>query len=89
MKYYAAGYIPYTVPNIPVVAGDAVRRDVALSDGDLDADGQVGAADVQLVVNAVLGLDVAPIDADVDGRGLSATDIQAVVNQALGRAISR
>lgn len=84
LSWEAPGHIPYHVDGITVAGGPATRRDVTVSDGDLDADGVVGAADIQLAVNAVLGGPVG-VDADVDGRGLSATDIQAVINRSLGR----
>ncbi|MBW7865727.1 MAG: succinylglutamate desuccinylase/aspartoacylase family protein [Candidatus Hydrogenedentes bacterium] len=84
LSWSAPGYITYHADNIGVADGPATRRDVDLSDGDLDADGLVGAPDIQLAVNAVLGEPVV-VDADVDGRGLSATDIQAVINQSLAR----
>ncbi len=84
LSWEAPGYIPYHVDGITVAGGPATRRDVAISDGDLDGDGLVGAADIQLAVNAVLG-DTVGVDADVDGRGLSATDIQAVINRSLAR----
>lgn len=51
---------------------------------DLNGDFAVDAADVQLVINAVLGL-VVSIAADVDGNAqTNAADIQAVINAALG-----
>ena len=80
----APGYVPYTF-DVAVDAGAAARTDVALSNGDINGDGVVDAVDVQLVVNAVLGMAV-QFDADVDGRGPSATDIQAVILRALLRA---
>lgn len=84
LSWSAPGFITYRADNVPVAGGPATRVDVQLSDGDLDADGFVGASDIQTVVNAVLGVPVG-VDADVDGRGLSATDIQAVINQSLAR----
>ncbi|HRZ83640.1 MAG TPA: M14 family zinc carboxypeptidase [Candidatus Hydrogenedentes bacterium] len=84
LSWEAPGHITYHVDGVAVAGGPATRRDVAISDGDLNADGAVGAADIQLAVNAVLG-DAVGVDADVDGRGLSATDIQAVINRSLGR----
>lgn len=84
LSWEAPGHITYHVDGITVAGGPATRRDVTVSDGDLDSDGMVGAADIQLAVNAVLG-DAVGVDADVDGRGLSATDIQAVINRSLAR----
>lgn len=85
LRIEAPGFIPYAIKNVAVVDGAAVRRDAALSTGDINADGIVDARDVQLVVNAVLGI-ADPFGADVNGGGLSATDIQAVVLRALFRA---
>lgn len=79
----APGYIPYRLGSVTVPEEGHVVRDVALSDGDLNADGSVDAADVQAVVNALL-LRASSVDADVDGLGLGASDVQAVINQVLG-----
>ena len=78
----AHGYIRYYVDGVEVAEGPAARVDVPLSDGDINGDGIVDATDIQLTVDAVLGRPVL-FDADVDGRGLAATDIQAVINQSL------
>ena len=52
--------------------------------GDLNADGRVDASDVQLVINAALGMAV-PVPAKVSGAGpVNATDVQIVINAALG-----
>lgn len=51
---------------------------------DIDGNGAVDAIDVQLVVNAALGVPV-PFDCDVDGSGaVDAIDIQRTVNAVLG-----
>lgn len=68
------------------VAGVAVA--IGLAAGaqgtDIDGSGAVDAIDIQLVVNAALGVPV-PFDCDVDGNGtVDAIDIQRVVNAALG-----
>jgi hypothetical protein len=45
----------------------------------------VDAVDVQLVVNAALGLDIGGLNADVNGEnGVNAVDVQLVINAALG-----
>jgi carboxypeptidase D len=81
------GFIPYHVEGVTVVQGTAVRRDFGLSDGDVDLNGNLDDSDVQAVVRGVMG--ATPIyEVDVDGRGLSATDIQAVINSALGLPIA-
>ena len=51
---------------------------------DIDGDGSVDAADVQLAINAALGLDISG-DADMDHNGkVNAVEIQAIINEALG-----
>lgn len=61
-----------------VVSGDSPPEDI-------DGDGRVNAVDVQLVINAALGLDVGELDADVNGSGsANAVDVQLVINAALG-----
>lgn len=52
--------------------------------GDVNADGRVDAMDVQLVINAALGIPV-PVPAKVTGVGpVNALDVQVVINKALG-----
>jgi len=83
----APGYITRTVADVVVGSGAATRVDVLLrplGHADIDLNGRVDAVDIQLVVNALLGLPV-PLNCDVDGGGMSATDLQLVVNAALGR----
>lgn len=47
---------------------------------DIDYSGTVDAADIQKVVNAALGMDVAPYHADVDGSGsVDAVDVQLLI----------
>jgi hypothetical protein len=82
LTYQAPGYITYHADAIAVESGGATRKDIFLSDGDVNQDGTKDAEDVQAVVNAALGK-ATSFDADVDGRGLSATDIQAVINAVL------
>ncbi len=84
LVYEAPEYITYYRDGIPVQEGPAVRVNVTLSDGDLNYDGSVNSRDAQCAVDAVLGRKVT-YDADVDGRGLSATDIQAVINKGESR----
>ena len=53
--------------------------------GDIDGDGEVNAVDVQLVINAALGIDIGELDADINGDGqVNAVDVQLVINAALG-----
>ena len=52
---------------------------------DVNNDGVTDAVDVQLVVNALLGMDKYTVNADVDGNGeVDAADVQLVVNGVLG-----
>lgn len=52
---------------------------------DINADGQTNALDIQLVVNAVLGIGIGGLDADVNRDGsTNALDVQRVVNAVLG-----
>ena len=87
MRWEAAGYIPWRQEGIVVGKGPATRVDVDLSDGDLNDDRAVNASDIQLSVNALLGEGI-PGDADVDGLGLSITDLQWVVNRAIAKAMN-
>lgn len=82
VRVNAPGYLEYR-GRVTVTEEETARLDAPLSTGDVDGDGDVDAADVQRVIDAVLGRTVC--DCDVDGEGLSATDIQAVVNRALQR----
>ncbi|MBI4558850.1 MAG: IPT/TIG domain-containing protein [Candidatus Hydrogenedentes bacterium] len=51
---------------------------------DIDANGQVNAVDVQLVINSALGLSTG-FDCDIDNNGdVDAVDVQLVINGALG-----
>ncbi len=55
--------------------------------GDVNGDQAVNAVDVQLVINAALGLD-SPYNCDVDGSmSVNAVDVQLVINAALGLTI--
>src|SRR3989344_4907127 len=52
--------------------------------GDINGDDVVNAVDVQLVINAALGL-VIQGDADINGDDeINAVDVQLVINAALG-----
>ena len=84
LKYVVPGYVARTVKDIAVGSGQARRVDVKLAQPDINRDGKVDAADVQLVINAVLGLDV-PYDCDLDGGGVTATDVQLIVNAVLDK----
>jgi hypothetical protein len=88
----ANGYYPQTFTNVTVSSGPATRVNAALIpldalfDADVNNDGVVNAIDVQLVINAALGLPV-PVDADINADGaVDAVDIQLVINAALTRS---
>lgn len=77
---------------VPVPDGAVAARNFVLiedtgpgiSTYDLNGDGFVNAIDIQLVINAALGLNTT-VDADVNDDGAAdAVDIQLVVNAALG-----
>lgn len=52
---------------------------------DVNRDGAVNAVDVQLVVNAALGLNIGLFSADINNDGFAnAVDVQLVINAALG-----
>ena len=78
----ASGYITRVVENFVVQEGTAARVDVALHDGDINEDGTVDSVDLQTLVNHVLGLPCA-FDCDVDGRGVSSTDLQSLLLKLL------
>ncbi|MGC8737227.1 MAG: M14 family zinc carboxypeptidase [Candidatus Hydrogenedens sp.] len=83
LAFTAPGYIPYRVNGIEVVDGWATRRDIPLSDGDINSDGKVNDEDVDLAVEVILGITPIDKDIDVDGNGLGASDIQAIINQSI------
>jgi len=85
VEAYAPGYVPYLISGATVGEDEATRYNVALSNGDLDGDDRVEAVDVQMAIAAVLQQPGA-VDADVDGGGVTVTDIQHIVNIALGRS---
>ncbi len=65
-----------------LIYGAAVAADY---DCDVNDDGAVNATDVQLVINAVLGIDLGEWNPDVNDDGIiDATDVQVVINAALG-----
>lgn len=52
---------------------------------DVNGDGGVDAVDIQLVINAVLSLDIDNLDADINDDGMvDAVDVQLVINAVLG-----
>lgn len=65
-----------------VVPGTAVLNPVA---NDINGDNAVNAVDVQLAINAALGIGIGPLSGDVNNDGsANAVDVQLVINAALG-----
>lgn len=82
LHFSAPGYFTFTVHDVTVTEDAPARVDVTLSNGDINGDGAVNVVDLQLVINAALGIEV-PYDTDIDGGGTRATDIQKMVNRVL------
>ena len=57
---------------------------------DVNDDGAIDAMDVQLIINASLGIDISPFSGDVNGdSSIDAVDVQMVINGALGLPFAR
>ena len=84
LKYAAPGYVTRTIENVSAGAGEATRVNVELARPDVNRDGVVDAADVQLVINTILGLEDR-YACDLDGGGVTATDLQLIINIVLGK----
>ena len=69
---------------IAVRSGEATRVDVELTQPDVNGDGVVDAADVQRMINAILGISECPA-CDLDGGGVTSTDLQILINVILDR----
>lgn len=62
-----------------------VTQAAARRPSDINGSGGTDATDVQLVINAALGLDIGGLDADInDDNAVNASDVQLVINAALG-----
>ncbi len=69
----------------PLLAPWLLGAEEEFAPEDVNADGEVNAVDIQLVINAALGIDISPYDGDVTGNGkVDAVDVQRVINAALG-----
>ncbi|MBI4559075.1 MAG: carboxypeptidase regulatory-like domain-containing protein [Candidatus Hydrogenedentes bacterium] len=83
----AAGYKSQAqVRGVSALQTEAVNfvLDTEATVGDLNTDGTINAVDVQLVINAALGLPTG-VNADVNGDlAINAVDVQLVINAALG-----
>jgi hypothetical protein len=84
MRYNSDGYFDRDIGNVDVGETDATRVDVQLAPyrADVDDDEQVGATDVQVVINAALGLGGENADVNDDGQ-VNALDVQGAINSAL------
>jgi len=81
----AGGSYEVTGGFIAVFLGDTTPDPPAFHPADINQDGTVNAVDVQLVINAALGLSIVPYNADINGDGtVNAVDVQQVINAALG-----
>lgn len=89
LRVAASGFVPYgSVIDVSAPQRvDEVRLITVRLNGpevlDLNGLGGVDAADIQLIINAVLGLAEGPYDVNGDGA-INATDVQVLVNGALG-----
>jgi len=93
----ALNYLDSPDRSVPVAAAriTAAPRFLLTGDGDgdkpgdINGDGVVNAVDVQLVINAALGLEIGGMNADINGDGfINAVDVQLVINAALGIEIN-
>jgi streptogramin lyase len=87
-EYTVTVYARDAEGNVSTPATTKVTRDdtviIPVDPLDINGDGVVDAVDVQLVVNAALGIPIA-YSADVNGDGgVNAIDVQLVTNAALG-----
>jgi len=84
--------VDYVGGAAPVVTFEATRLglfvvELDVPDEDINRDGVVNAVDIQLSINAVLGV-AETVDADVNGDGaLNSMDTQRVINAALLRSV--
>lgn len=83
LVYSAPGYAPVVMDGVTVSDGSTSRVDVTLASADVNGDGEANAADVQRMVNNILGKDDS-CPCDLDGGGVGATDLQGVINAVLG-----
>jgi hypothetical protein len=71
-----------------VLVGVCAGRAFAGVPGDISKDNEVNAVDVQLVINAVLTIDIGDLNADINSDFMiDAVDVQLVINAALGLSI--
>jgi hypothetical protein len=69
----------------PNTAAPKFVRIYELPKGDVNNDNKIDAVDVQLTINAALGIGIGGLNADVNNDGkVDAVDIQITINSALG-----
>ncbi len=74
-----------TIENGQTVSVSGLYELVASRTADINGDDAINAVDVQLVINAALGIDIGGLIADVNGdTAVNAVDVQLVINAALG-----
>ncbi|MBI4560304.1 MAG: carboxypeptidase regulatory-like domain-containing protein [Candidatus Hydrogenedentes bacterium] len=83
---YKSTTITRTVPPGEIsTANLSLEKERVTTPADINGDSSVNAVDVQLVINAALGINIAPFDADIDrDNTVNAVDVQLVINAALG-----
>lgn len=88
LTYSALGFENKTVAGVAVVDGPATRQDVELDpiDADVNNDAAVDAADIQVVVLAILGQPNGGFDADIDKSGaVNTVDLQQAIAALLSQ----
>ena len=88
LTYSAPGFQSKTVPGIQVNASAPVNVNVELypivpATPDINNDGVIDAVDLQWVIRAAAGQAI-PYAADIDGGGVSQSDVQLVLGALLG-----
>ncbi|MBI5095853.1 MAG: proprotein convertase P-domain-containing protein [Candidatus Hydrogenedentes bacterium] len=82
----AAGAALDSVGNANTAASQFARTFSTGDPSDIDHDGAINAVDVQLVINAALGLDIGARNADINSdTTINAVDVQLVINAALAK----
>jgi hypothetical protein len=82
--YQGALRVENVVPGVNDVSITLEPGLTALLPEDIDGNGTLDAVDVQIVINAALGIDDRPnADVNIDGE-VNAVDVQLVINAALG-----
>jgi len=85
----AATFLPSSIDGFQSCGANLEYNSTPGIPGDINGDGQVNAVDVQLVINAALGIDIGGMNADINGDGqVNAVDVQLVINAALGIEIN-